>query len=386
MTKIELKKYNQILDSKDSDMQFAAAEMLFNLYYPKLIYPDDDNYRKEISEDDNDFEVKRCKENNKEEKELCLKLFSKAAEAGNLEAMMKLGDLYNSKYTYSIIFTPRNLALALKYYKQAADLGNIRAHYEIGCIYDYQKQYKEAFNEFKIAANKGSTESMFRIGLYYEQGDKVVIKSMEQAYYWYLMANSLGNGCYSQPVKRIESHLSNDNALRIQKETQERNDNKDNVSSSKVNSNHSEKQVIAEIDTNNTQVPISRLKFVFKDTQIGKDRKRTTVKELTSIFKVDGNGNETEIYYIVDKRKKHNIDRPVVSSIGPQIRKNIANILLCYKEEKPIVIQCPDINRAKDIRSLIKKFFEKELMLGIPLLIYENGTHKINPDFPKYTI
>jgi len=129
-----------------------------------------------------------------------------------------------------------------------------------------------------------------------------------------------------------------------------------------------------------------QLKFVFKDTQIGKDRKRTTVKELESIFKVDGNGNETEIYYIVDKRKKHNIDRPVVSSIGPQIRQNIANILLCYKEEKPIVIQCPDINRAKDIRSLIKKFFEKELMLGIPLLIYENGTHKINPDFPKYTI
>lgn len=168
------------------------------------------------------------------------KWFKEAADKGNIHAIEFIGDMY-----FNGIGVDANEEKAFRYYRVAAENGLAQAMYNLGWMYgtgtgtkkNYEKlshwvtqsanlgnedaktvraqlnrmektgeadnakgaealerkDYKLAFRHFSAAADKGSLDAMFNLGLMYEKGEGVKYDH-NHAIYWYTVAGEKGDG------------------------------------------------------------------------------------------------------------------------------------------------------------------------------------------------
>jgi TPR repeat protein len=108
--------------------------------------------------------------------EEAIKLWIKAADVGDVEAMNNLGGMY-----YKGEGQPGNkpnLKEAIKWSKKAADAGHVDAMFNLGGMYHHgegqpgnKPNYKEALKWYKKAAGLGHAGAMFNLGWMYDKGE-----------------------------------------------------------------------------------------------------------------------------------------------------------------------------------------------------------------------
>ena len=87
-----------------------------------------------------------------------------SAEAGDINAMVQLADDYSISY-------PPDEAQSLKWYMQAAELGNSEAMLKLGNIFHEKKLINKAKDWYEKAASAGNAEAMFKLSTIYLNGD-----------------------------------------------------------------------------------------------------------------------------------------------------------------------------------------------------------------------
>jgi TPR repeat protein len=93
-------------------------------------------------------------------------------------------------------YSKKNYEEAFEYYKKAADLGDAKAMCGLGVLYHSGegviKDYKEAIKWYKKAAELGSAQAMFGLGIIYANGGLGVTKNYKEALKWHQKAAELG--------------------------------------------------------------------------------------------------------------------------------------------------------------------------------------------------
>jgi hypothetical protein len=122
-----------------------------------------------------------------------IRLFKRAAEAGDGSAMRFLGDtLYYGK------FQAQDYPAARSYYEKAEAIGYLGAlgANNLGVIYakglGVKQDYKRAFQLFQKSAAGGASCGMYNLGSSYEQGLGVA-QDYKQARQWYEKSAANGN-------------------------------------------------------------------------------------------------------------------------------------------------------------------------------------------------
>lgn len=92
--------------------------------------------------------------------------YVKASELNSKIAYFKLGYFYTNG-----IYVQKNINQAIKYYVKATELGLYQAFYNLGYIYKVRKEFKKAFECFKIGASKEDPLSMYALGIMYHNGE-----------------------------------------------------------------------------------------------------------------------------------------------------------------------------------------------------------------------
>ena len=100
------------------------------------------------------------------------KWYKKAAEAGNIDTMYKLGLFF-----YRGIGTQDNDEESFNWYKKAAEAGHVKAMHEVGLCYLWETGVAgdtgKALEWFKKAADAGDEESLKTIQEFLEAGGKL---------------------------------------------------------------------------------------------------------------------------------------------------------------------------------------------------------------------
>ena len=131
-----------------------------------------------------------------------LEWYKKAANLGNTEAMNELGWIYS----VGAFNVPVNLEEGkkwyrenAKFYKKAIDVNNLdsEAMCRLAELYasgrGVLKDYEEALKWYKKAAELGNTEAMKHLGYLYADGDEGVYRDRAEATHWYKRAAELGD-------------------------------------------------------------------------------------------------------------------------------------------------------------------------------------------------
>lgn len=145
-----------------------------------------------------------------------LEWFKKAADLGNANAMLKIGEIYQAGY-YNRIKTEYEIQQdeieSLRWFKKAADLGNADAMWHIGHKYSVGSGVKEneleAWNWYRKAADLGNGKAMSSIALYYQYGVEPVKQDYREALKWYKKAVEHGNEASKRNVYYLEEYLNN---------------------------------------------------------------------------------------------------------------------------------------------------------------------------------
>lgn len=122
-----------------------------------------------------------------------MSLYEKAANAGDVMAMVQIANLYAGGHSYSEVPSPfKDDAKALEWYKKAAETGDSYSITRLGRIYVENKitpvNYKEAFRLFSQAAGVGNFQAMYNLGIAYLNGNGVA-QDYNQASQWFKKAS-----------------------------------------------------------------------------------------------------------------------------------------------------------------------------------------------------
>ena len=121
-----------------------------------------------------------------------LNRYKKAVELGNTSSLIDIGYMYEKGRGVSQSFIE-----AKKWYDKAATAKVKGAEHHIGFLYEtggtgLPQDYNAAMKQYKIAAERGETASMLRIGMLYEKGRGVTL-SLDKALEWYQRAEKSGS-------------------------------------------------------------------------------------------------------------------------------------------------------------------------------------------------
>ncbi|MBD25150.1 MAG: hypothetical protein CMG46_09110 [Candidatus Marinimicrobia bacterium] len=123
----------------------------------------------------------------REDFELALKLYERAAAGGDMYAMNNIGDMY-----YNGRGVKRSWVEAIKWYRQAAQKGNADSQHAIGVMYERGESVRpdaaEAVRWYLRSANKGLLRSQNSLGVIYATGAKGVKQDAVRAYLWFSVA------------------------------------------------------------------------------------------------------------------------------------------------------------------------------------------------------
>jgi len=94
-----------------------------------------------------------------------VKLFKRAVELGDVEAMMNLGNQYEWGDGVK-----QNTIKAIQLYRMASDRGDARAQCFLGCILREMGDYEEAVKFFRLSADQGFADSEYDLACCYAHG------------------------------------------------------------------------------------------------------------------------------------------------------------------------------------------------------------------------
>ena len=118
-----------------------------------------------------------------------LKWFLWAADCGDSDVLLNVGNIYNSRGGG----VPQDHMEALRWYKMAAEKGNEEALCFIAHMYEtgegVTQDYAEALRWYNIAAEKGNAGAMFNIAMMYTRSQGVTIDSHE-LYFWFYLCST----------------------------------------------------------------------------------------------------------------------------------------------------------------------------------------------------
>lgn len=125
------------------------------------------------------------------EEEQTVTSLRKAADAGDSDAMLKLGNMYSEGQGVE-----QDAQLAVEWYRKAADAGNSTAMGNLGFMYEQGQGVKQDQNQalawFRKSADNGGVMAMNYLGLKYKEG-LGVRKDFRQAAMWFRKAADAGD-------------------------------------------------------------------------------------------------------------------------------------------------------------------------------------------------
>ena len=114
------------------------------------------------------------------------KIWKRAVELGNVDAMVKLGFLYQNGSGVKL-----DKKKAERLYRAAADRGDAFAQSNLGILLYSEKKFEEAFRYFALAANQGYTGAECNLGICYVCGAGTEV-DLGKARYWFERAAAKG--------------------------------------------------------------------------------------------------------------------------------------------------------------------------------------------------
>lgn len=106
------------------------------------------------------------------DQETTYRLYRQAAEQGNADAQILLGNMHASGQG-----VPRDYAEAAKWYRRAAEQGNADAQYNLGMMYangqGVPRDSSEAAKWCRNAADQGHGDAQYDLGVMYDEGQGV---------------------------------------------------------------------------------------------------------------------------------------------------------------------------------------------------------------------
>jgi hypothetical protein len=134
-----------------------------------------------------------------------LRLIRRAAEAGDVKAMNKLGILYQNEKV------ELNCPEAFKWVQKAAEAGDVEGMRSLGAMFYHglgvapnASNDARAFEWFQKAANREDMQSMYNLGVLYEHG-RGVGRDYDQARHWYQKAANAGYPMAPGALWRLDS-------------------------------------------------------------------------------------------------------------------------------------------------------------------------------------
>ncbi|EGB11477.1 hypothetical protein AURANDRAFT_4677, partial [Aureococcus anophagefferens] len=115
------------------------------------------------------------------------KIWKRAVELGNVDAMNCLGLLYENGSGVKL-----DKKKAMKLYRAAADQGFAVAQSNLAVSLDSEKQNEEAFRYYALAADQGYTRGEFNLGCCYRDGEGTEV-DLGKARYWFERAAAKGH-------------------------------------------------------------------------------------------------------------------------------------------------------------------------------------------------
>ena len=116
-----------------------------------------------------------------------VKLWEKAAQLGNAEAMYNLGKSF--QYGRGVKL---NLKKAMNFYRMASDRGDPVSQKRLGTMLCGLKNFEEGFRYYKLSAEQGWTPGERELGRCYQIGDGVEA-DVQEAKHWYMRAAAKGD-------------------------------------------------------------------------------------------------------------------------------------------------------------------------------------------------
>ena len=128
-------------------------------------------------------------------------LYEKAADKGNVRAMVSLVSLYADGQG-----VVQDFAKAREWAEKAADKGDARAMAQLGWLYangpDVAPDYAKAREWYEKAADKGDAYAMAQLGWFYSKGQGVV-QGFAKAREWYEKAADKGNASAKAQLEQL---------------------------------------------------------------------------------------------------------------------------------------------------------------------------------------
>jgi TPR repeat protein len=115
------------------------------------------------------------------------KIYRRAVELGNVDAMVFLGTLYEHGRGVKL-----DKKKAARLYRAAADRGDAVAQFKTAFLLVPEKKFDEAFRYFALSADQGYTAAEFSLGHSYRYGAGTEV-DLGKARYWYTRAAAKGD-------------------------------------------------------------------------------------------------------------------------------------------------------------------------------------------------
>jgi hypothetical protein len=132
---------------------------------------------------------------------MAIPLFQRAANLGNVRAMLVLGELFREGEGN---IEPDDKE-SMRWFRKAADAGNASGMLQVGAAYLLDEQYPEAAFWLGKAADKGNPAAMYNLAEMYKDGVGVA-KDLQKAKQLYLQAAGLGNGEASKRLAQLQGN------------------------------------------------------------------------------------------------------------------------------------------------------------------------------------
>ena len=129
------------------------------------------------------------------------KIYRRAVELGNVDAMVKLGYAYDRGIGVKL-----DKKKAERLYRTAADRGDAFAQNNLAVLLDSQDKFEEAFRYFALAADQGYTSGEFNLGICYRDGDGTEV-DLGKARYWFERAAAKGNERATRCLARLDARV-----------------------------------------------------------------------------------------------------------------------------------------------------------------------------------
>ena len=130
------------------------------------------------------------------------KIWKRAVELGNVDAMVCLGGLYEHGSGVKL-----DKKKAERLFRMAADRGDAFGQNKVGLLLHSEKRFEEAFRYYALAADQGSASGETCLGCCYRDGEGTEV-DLGKARYWFERAAAKGNENATRNLAGLDARVS----------------------------------------------------------------------------------------------------------------------------------------------------------------------------------